>query len=160
MIIRRLISAPPTLRTTLLQQRLFSPQVRPYAVQSITQPSFWANMIPKPLRKSEGAMIALRNEHAAFSRRADAKIGVLKEIIQRIRNGEKPDVEALLGVGDREQEREWEEVLQEIEREDAGLQKSSAQTPKPENVTIPETRDKAPELPKNKSKSTGPSGFY
>ncbi|RAL59741.1 hypothetical protein DID88_000371 [Monilinia fructigena] len=189
MMVRRLVSAPPTLRTTLLQQGLFSPQVRPYAVQSITQPSFWANMIPKPLRKSERAvskepkskdwnpatffiwiflligsmsiqMIALRNEHAAFSRRADAKIGVLKEIIQRIRNGEKPDVEALLGVGDREQEREWEEVLQEIEREDAGLQKSSAQAPKSENITILETRDKAPELLKNKSKSTGPSGFY
>lgn len=124
-------------------------------------------------------MIALRNEHATFSRRADAKIGVLKEIIQRIRNGEKPDVEALLGVGDREQEREWEEgilyiilfliycsnfwldeVLQEIEREDAGSQQSSTQAPKPGNVTIPETREKATELPKNKSKSTGPSGFY
>lgn len=54
-------------------------------------------------------MIALRNEYAAFSRRADAKIGVLNEIIQKVRNGEKPDVEALLGVGDPEQEREWEE---------------------------------------------------
>ncbi|KAG4029066.1 hypothetical protein MFRU_017g00060 [Monilinia fructicola] len=188
-ITRRLFAAPAALRTTLLQPRLFSPQVRPYAVQSITQPSFWANMIPKPFRKSERAvskkpkskdwnpatffiwiflligsmsiqMIALRNEHATFSRRADAKIGVLKEIIQRIRNGEKPDVEALLGVGDREQEREWEEVLQEIEREDAGSQQSSTQAPKPGNVTIPETREKATELPKNKSKTTGPSGFY
>ncbi|KAA8568794.1 hypothetical protein EYC84_007779 [Monilinia fructicola] len=159
-ITRRLFAAPAALRTTLLQPRLFSPQVRPYAVQSITQPSFWANMIPKPFRKSERAMIALRNEHATFSRRADAKIGVLKEIIQRIRNGEKPDVEALLGVGDREQEREWEEVLQEIEREDAGSQQSSTQAPKPGNVTIPETREKATELPKYKSKSTGPSGFY
>lgn len=139
-MIRRLISAPPAIRSTILQQRLFAPQSRQYAVQSVTQASFWANMIPKPFRKSERAvskkpkskdwnpatffiwiflligsmsiqMIALRNEYTTFSRRADAKIGVLKEIIQRIRNGEKPDVEALLGVGDREQEREWEEGI-------------------------------------------------
>ncbi|QSZ30578.1 hypothetical protein DSL72_000134 [Monilinia vaccinii-corymbosi] len=187
--LRMLVSAPPALRTTLLQQRLFSPQTRPYAVQSITQPSFWVNMVPKPFRKGERPvskgpkskdwnpatffiwiflligsmsiqMIALRNEYATFSRRADAKIGVLKEIIQRIRNGEKPDVEALLGVGDREQEREWEEVLQEIEREEAALQQSFAEKPQPGNVAIPETKGKAPEPSKNKSKNTGPSGFY
>ncbi|KAM0131727.1 hypothetical protein ACHAP3_006723 [Botrytis cinerea] len=186
-MIRRLISAPPAIRSTILQQRLFAPQSRQYAVQSVTQASFWANMIPKPFRKSERAvskkpkskdwnpatffiwiflligsmsiqMIALRNEYTTFSRRADAKIGVLKEIIQRIRNGEKPDVEALLGVGDREQEREWEEVLQEIEREDAALQQSPAEKSKPENVDVPATKKKAAE--NAKSKSNVPSGFY
>jgi Family of unknown function (DUF5321) len=54
-------------------------------------------------------MIALRNESAAFTRRADAKIGLLKEIIGRIQNGEEVDVEGLLGTGDKEREREWEE---------------------------------------------------
>jgi hypothetical protein len=54
-------------------------------------------------------MIALRNEFAAFSRRADAKIGLLKEITERIQNGEEVDVEGLLGTGDKEREREWEE---------------------------------------------------
>ena len=54
-------------------------------------------------------MIALRNEFTAFSRRADAKIGLLKEIIERIQNGEEVDVEGLLGTGDKEREREWEE---------------------------------------------------
>ncbi|TGO17117.1 hypothetical protein BTUL_0020g00020 [Botrytis tulipae] len=186
-IIKKLISAPPAIRTTLLQQRLSFPQSRQYAVQSVTQASFWANMIPKPFRKSERAvskkpkskdwnpatffiwiflligsmsiqMIALRNEYTTFSRRADAKIGVLKEIIQKIRNGEKPDVEALLGVGDREQEREWEEVLQEIGREDAALQQSPAEKSKSENVDVPETKKKAPETTKNKSNV--PSGFY
>jgi hypothetical protein len=46
-------------------------------------------------------MIALRNEFAAFSRRADAKIGLLKEVIERIQNGEEVDVEGLLGTGDK-----------------------------------------------------------
>lgn len=54
-------------------------------------------------------MIALRNEFAAFSRRADAKIGLLKEIIERVKNGEKVDVEGLLGTGDYQKEKEWEE---------------------------------------------------
>ncbi|APA10223.1 hypothetical protein sscle_06g049930 [Sclerotinia sclerotiorum 1980 UF-70] len=186
-IIRRLLFAPPTLRSTFVQKQLFSPQSRQYAVQSITQPSFWTNMIPKPFRKSERAvskrqkskdwnpatffiwiflligsmsiqMIALRNEYATFSRRADAKIAVLRELIQRIRNGEKPDVEALLGVGDREQEREWEEVLQEIEREAAALQQAPPKKSNSGNAAAPETREKTPEQPKNKS--SGPSGFY
>lgn len=54
-------------------------------------------------------MIALRNEFAAFSRRADAKIGLLREVIERIQKGEDVDVEGLLGVGDAAQEKEWEE---------------------------------------------------
>jgi hypothetical protein len=89
-------------------------------------------------------MIALRNEFAAFSRRADAKIGLLKEVIERIQNGEDVDVEGLLGAGDVEREKEWEEgkaachsspnwqtsltylttVLQEIEREDEAWEQS------------------------------------
>lgn len=54
-------------------------------------------------------MIALRNDFAAFSRRADVKIGLLREIIQRVQNGEEVDVERLLGTGDSQKEKEWEE---------------------------------------------------
>jgi hypothetical protein len=107
--------------------------------QNIAQTSFWTSLIPKPLRKSSRAaskkkskskewnpatfyiciflligsmaiqMIALRNEFAAFSRRADAKIGLLKEIIERIQKGDDVDVEGLLGTGDSAREKEWEE---------------------------------------------------
>jgi len=56
-------------------------------------------------------MIALRNDFAAFSRRADAKIGLLREIIERIQKGEQVDVEGLLGTGNREREEEWEEGI-------------------------------------------------
>jgi hypothetical protein len=54
-------------------------------------------------------MISLRNEFTAFSRRADAKISLLKEIVERIQNGEEVDVEGLLGTGDAQREKEWEE---------------------------------------------------
>lgn len=56
-------------------------------------------------------MIALRNESTASTRRADAKIGLLKEVIEKIQNGEEVDVEGLLGTGDKQREEEWEEGL-------------------------------------------------
>lgn len=56
-------------------------------------------------------MIALRNSFAAFSRRADAKISLLKEVIERIQQGEEVDVEGLLGTGDAKREKEWEEGM-------------------------------------------------
>jgi hypothetical protein len=54
-------------------------------------------------------MIALRHEFSAFSRRADVRIELLKEIINKVQNGEKVDVEGLLGTGDPAKEQEWEE---------------------------------------------------
>lgn len=54
-------------------------------------------------------MIALRNEFTAFTRRADAKIALLKEVIGRVQKGEEVDVKGLLGTGDPEKEKEWEQ---------------------------------------------------
>ncbi|KAJ5577725.1 uncharacterized protein N7459_006689 [Penicillium hispanicum] len=63
-------------------------------------------------------MLTLKNGYAAYRRSTDAKIELLKEVIERVKNGEKVDVEKLLGTGDETKEREWEEVLREIEAED------------------------------------------
>lgn len=54
-------------------------------------------------------MIALRNDFLAFSRNTDAKIGLLREVLERIQKGEEVDVKGLLGTGDAKQEDEWEE---------------------------------------------------
>lgn len=54
-------------------------------------------------------IVALRNDFTRFSRKADAKIALLREVIERIQKGEDVDVEGLLGTGDQEQEKEWEE---------------------------------------------------
>jgi hypothetical protein len=134
-MLRRFLLAPPAICTSLLPVRLrtiHSPIHRyQYATApNVAQTSFWLSLIPKPLRQSSPRaalkktffiiiflligsmsiqMIALRNEFTAFSRRADAKIGLLKEVIARIQNGEEVDVEGLLGTGDKEREREWEE---------------------------------------------------
>lgn len=54
-------------------------------------------------------MIALRNSFASFSRTADAKIRLLKDVLGRVQRGEAVDVEGLLGTGNEKQEKEWEE---------------------------------------------------
>lgn len=55
--------------------------------------------------------ISLRHETAAFSRKADAKIALLREVIERVQKGEQVDVEGLLGTGNKEKEEEWEQGL-------------------------------------------------
>lgn len=56
-------------------------------------------------------MITLRKDFATFSRRADAKIALLKEVIERVQRGEDVDVKGLLGTGDKTKEKEWEEGM-------------------------------------------------
>ncbi|RFU25863.1 hypothetical protein B7463_g10479, partial [Scytalidium lignicola] len=113
-------------------------------------------------------MIALRQDFANFSRRADAKIGLLKEVIEKIQNGEDVDVEGLLGTGDREREKEWEEVLQEIEREDQEWEDAKRRKPRHgDNSANPE----APQVTssqnvhikqdgRHRPKTNAPPGFY
>jgi len=109
-------------------------------------------------------MITLRNESATFTRRADAKISLLKEIIERIKNGEDVNVEGLLGTGDAQREKEWEEVLQEIEEEDAAWEESRKRNPKQEESSSSTSQTAnmpaKPEEPSKPTKSKGPTGFY
>lgn len=54
-------------------------------------------------------MLVLRKDFENYTRKADAKIRLLREVIQKVNNGESVDVERLLGTGDEVKEREWEE---------------------------------------------------
>ncbi|KAE8147729.1 hypothetical protein BDV25DRAFT_28526 [Aspergillus avenaceus] len=98
-------------------------------------------------------MIALKNEYAAYTRSTDAKITLLREVIQRVKNGEKVDVERLLGTGDQAKEREWEEILREIEEEDSLWHRKSKkeeaerQAQAEEQRTVESTREKDPVIP-------------
>lgn len=74
-------------------------------------------------------LIALRNEMLNYSRKTDAKLALLREVVQRVKNGEDIDVKRLLGTGDPEAEKEWEEAMQELESTDMlweGKQKKEA----------------------------------
>ncbi|KAI1368479.1 hypothetical protein F5Y08DRAFT_265938 [Xylaria arbuscula] len=63
-------------------------------------------------------MIALKRDFATFMRRAETRIGVLREVVEKLQRGEEVDVDKALGTGDEEKEKEWEEVLRELERDD------------------------------------------
>jgi hypothetical protein len=108
-------------------------------VPTVYSREFWANLIPKPLRKSAtsgakpklkskewnpatfyififlfiGSMsinqLVLRTEYNAFTERADARISVLREVVEKLHRGEDVDVERALGTGDAVREAEWKE---------------------------------------------------
>lgn len=49
-----------------------------------------------------------------FSRKTEAKLSLLREVVQRVKEGKEVDVMGLLGTGDEQAESEWEEVLREL----------------------------------------------
>ncbi|KAK4662077.1 uncharacterized protein QC763_710420 [Podospora pseudopauciseta] len=160
----------PTLRLTLLTPLLSQTTATPLlqattalpsrASSTVTEPSFWRSMIPKPLRKDNhhrslpaqkqppkkdwnpatfficiflfiGSMsiqqIALRKDYEAFTRQSDARISLLREVVEKLQSGQDVDVEKVLGTGDPEREKEWDEVLKEIEREEATRKRQQAE---------------------------------
>jgi len=56
-------------------------------------------------------MIALRNSRRNYSRKAEAKLALLREVIEKVQKGEDVNVEAMLGTGDPHHEKEWEEGM-------------------------------------------------
>ena len=60
----------------------------------------------------------VKNDFKTYSRKADLKIQQLREVVGKLQRGEAVDVEKILGTGDETQEREWEEALQELQKED------------------------------------------
>ncbi|EPS43911.1 hypothetical protein H072_2098 [Dactylellina haptotyla CBS 200.50] len=71
-------------------------------------------------------IMALRQERTVFMRRSDSRIKTLQEIIQKIQDGEwAPDGEEVrkaLRLGKERDDRQWEDVMREIEEEDAKWQ--------------------------------------
>nr|POF09103.1 hypothetical protein CFP56_76445 [Quercus suber] len=63
-------------------------------------------------------MIGLRREMLNFSRQTDARLALLREVVQKVKNGEPVDVRRVLGTGDEKHEAEWEEVVKELESTD------------------------------------------
>ncbi|KAK7538617.1 uncharacterized protein J3D65DRAFT_602614 [Phyllosticta citribraziliensis] len=54
-------------------------------------------------------LLLLRNSMANYSRKADAKIALLREVFERVQRGEEVDVEGLLGTGNEESDKDWKE---------------------------------------------------
>jgi hypothetical protein len=136
---------PPSTRTSVLRryQHASSESRLPRLVQS----SFWDSIIPKTWRNRPSGharttkakptnpatyfiwiyiligsqairIMGVKNEFTVYSRKAELKLQQLREVVQKLQRGEEVDVEKVLGTGDETQEREWEEALEELQRED------------------------------------------
>ena len=57
-----------------------------------------------------------------FSRKTDAKLALLRDVVEKVKNGKEVDVKRALGTGDPEAEKEWEEVVKELESTDMLLE--------------------------------------
>lgn len=109
------------------------------SLPTVAEPGFWTSLVPKPFRRSAdkgaklkkksnewnpatffiviflliGSMsintIAVKNDRATFMRQSDVRIGLLREVVEKLQRGEEVDVEQVLGTGDPAREKEWEE---------------------------------------------------
>jgi hypothetical protein len=56
-------------------------------------------------------MITLKKGFETYMRQSDVRIGLLREVVEKLQKGEKVDVERVLGTGVPEKEAEWEEGM-------------------------------------------------
>ncbi|OTB06865.1 hypothetical protein M426DRAFT_9292 [Hypoxylon sp. CI-4A] len=109
-------------------------------------------------------MIALKRDFDTFMRRSEVRIGLLREVIEKLQKGEEVDVEKTLGTGDAEKEKEWEEVLREIERDD--ILKNTKKSEKTKQQSAPpstKTESKplvSSEIVEQKKKTGSYSSFF
>lgn len=140
----RLASGPRGSGITVRNQHI---EVNSSHLPRIAQQSIWESVFPKSLREktkevfrpSQKApinparyfiwiyiligsqairIIGVQNEFNTYMRKAELRIGKLREVVEKLQKGEAVDVEGVLGTGDEEQEREWEDALREIEAEE------------------------------------------
>ncbi|KAF2225168.1 hypothetical protein BDZ85DRAFT_89495 [Elsinoe ampelina] len=63
-------------------------------------------------------LVSLKTHRLNYNQSTDAKLSLLREVIGRVKKGEDVNVEAMLGKGDPEREKEWEEVMRDLEKEE------------------------------------------
>ncbi|KAL2205067.1 hypothetical protein CC79DRAFT_1370885 [Sarocladium strictum] len=129
------------------------------APATIVDVGFWKSLVPKFLRKENRKelkarrskewnpatffiviflcigsmsiqMITMRNAFERHMRQTEVRIGLLKEVVEKIQKGEDVDVEKMLGTGEPKKEADWEEVLKAIEKDDAARKASKAERAK------------------------------
>ncbi|KAF2756567.1 hypothetical protein EJ05DRAFT_518016 [Pseudovirgaria hyperparasitica] len=66
-------------------------------------------------------LMQIRHSTANITRETEAKLALLRGVIEKVKAGEDVDVEGLLGTGNREKEKEWEKFMKDIEEEDMRL---------------------------------------
>ncbi|KAL5612774.1 hypothetical protein BROUX41_004141 [Berkeleyomyces rouxiae] len=110
-------------------------------------------------------LLGMKNEFATYTRRTDTRIGLLKEVVERLQAGEKFDVDRALGAGDESHEREWEAMVGQFvdnslpigETEEKQIEKNETVSTPPKQVARSESE---PEVQAPTKKSKGLSSFF
>lgn len=120
-----------------------------FYLPAVLQPSFWRSLVPTFLRRDRDAggiatlqkkprnpatffiwmslligsqaiqLITLHKGFERFTHETEQRLALLRDVVRRVKNGEDVDVEKELGTGDAQREKEWDEVMRELESEDA-----------------------------------------
>ncbi|KJR85843.1 uncharacterized protein SPSK_09808 [Sporothrix schenckii 1099-18] len=105
-------------------------------------------------------MIALKKDFDTFMRQSDVKIGLLRDVIERIQKGEKVDVESALGTGDPAKEAEWDSVLKEIESDEVTRNFRRQEKKTAEAAPAPEASQQNTQSGPSTTKITSTANFY
>ncbi|KAI1378321.1 hypothetical protein F4677DRAFT_391211 [Hypoxylon crocopeplum] len=105
-------------------------------------------------------MIALKRDFETFMRRSEVRIGLLREVVEKLQRGEEVDVEKTLGTGDTEKEKEWEEVLREIERDDILKNAKKSEKTKPSSPVSMKVEAQSVAVPETKEQQKPKTGSY
>ena len=87
------------------------PQVRAAARSQGWNPATFYIMIFILIGSQAIRMLTLKNDFGNYTRSTDARIALLKDVIEKVQRGEEVDVEKILGTGDEAREREWDEAM-------------------------------------------------
>lgn len=79
-------------------------------------------------------LITLRKGFEQFTHDTEQKLALLRDVVRRVKAGEDVDVERELGTGDSGREKEWEEVMRELESEDELFKERSRERRKRERA--------------------------
>ena len=126
-------------------------------------------------------MITLRKDFTTYMRRSETRIGILREVVERLQKGEDFDVEKALGTGDAQQEDEWQQsecgffvlrapsggtdngtVLKEISRDESLRATKKNEKSKPAATSKPELKIEPPSeaIDTTKAKAAGYASFF
>ncbi|PHH82351.1 hypothetical protein CDD82_6253 [Ophiocordyceps australis] len=106
-----------------------------WAPMTVLDLGFWKSLLPKSLRKDNASparpkskewnpatyfiwmflfigsmsiqMIILRNQMDVYLRQSGVRLKVLREVVEKIQNGQEVDVEEALGTGNSQKEADW-----------------------------------------------------
>ncbi|KAK5664346.1 hypothetical protein OQA88_569 [Cercophora sp. LCS_1] len=106
-------------------------------------------------------MIALKKDFAAYVRRSDTRIGQLREVIERLQNGEEVDVGKALGTGDAERESEWEQVINELAKEEVKRKEKKKRSDRTQEATPAQSKPvPEPIRPEGQTAPSSKAAFY